>query len=67
MALPDPLTSVPVDEAIAYRADSLIYRHPRRGVQFSCPGALVVGAALEHGLTLATTSVGRFPVPGSLE
>lgn len=63
MALLDPLISLPVDAAIADRASRMIYEYARRGIQFSFPDAVIAATALQHDLTLATSSSKRFAVP----
>lgn len=51
----EPMTSVPVDDAIAERAGRL-----RRGTRRRLPDALIAATALEHRLTLVTRNVRDF-------
>lgn len=51
----EPMTSLPVDDAIAERAGRL-----RRGTRRRLPDALIAATALEHRLTLVTRNVRDF-------
>lgn len=63
MALLDSLVNLPLDEAVADRAGTLMYRYSRQGTPLSFPDALIAATAMHHGLILATTDPKHFPMP----
>jgi predicted nucleic acid-binding protein len=58
------MPSESVTPFVADQADRLIYNLARTGVQLSLPDALIAAMALEHDLTLVTTSARHFPGSG---
>jgi len=65
MALLASLRSLPLTADMADHAGRWIYDHARKGIQISCPDALIAATVVEHGLTLVTTNAVHFPMLAS--
>lgn len=60
----DALESLPVTRQIADRAGRMIFRLTRSGIQLPFPDALIAATALEHHLSLVTTTTAHFAPTG---